>query len=307
MPPTAPVPGDSTTSTETPIETSSDRPASGTRQQPIPPASEPMQYRAIGLVKGTYQPSPEQFTRGMMVTEDGTAIGAVLLGRVMSLVKKHLDLAQNHLWVVYPRTRDKNEDLHLQIVGVWEPEKLSLDKAQSTSDEAVRDEAAGDETASDASTAVAPQIDLEAPEAQDGYFSIRGEVLYYSADEQRLIVKIQQSPRSDDDPGKAFKLNLKGSLPGNKTVGYFWDLQVQREHNLLAVQEGSLIALVPPKKRKPGEISPDRRRSSSVGAPRRTQGQRPPLRMSDRPNITPPAPRREPIAKPVKRPKDGSA
>ncbi|MDJ0707531.1 MAG: hypothetical protein QNJ46_30010 [Leptolyngbyaceae cyanobacterium MO_188.B28] len=99
------------------------------RQQPISPPSEPMQYRAIGLVRGHYQPSEEQFNRGNLVTEDEVPINAVLLGRVTSLIKKHLDLSKPHLWVVYPRTRDKTEnaeiDLHVQIVGVWEPETLN--------------------------------------------------------------------------------------------------------------------------------------------------------------------------------------
>ena len=94
-------------------------------QLPIPPASEPMQYRAIGLIKGTYIPSEEQFTRGMLTTEDNQTIDAVLLGRVMSLVKKHVDLTTPHLWVVYPRTRPKDEHLHAQIVGIWEPDNLN--------------------------------------------------------------------------------------------------------------------------------------------------------------------------------------
>lgn len=83
------------------------------RQQPIPPPSEPMQYRAIGLVRGRYVASDEQFTQGKMVTSDGTELDAVLLGRIMSLVKNHLDLEAEHLWVVYPRTRQENDNLHL--------------------------------------------------------------------------------------------------------------------------------------------------------------------------------------------------
>ncbi|WP_445241346.1 hypothetical protein [Microcoleus vaginatus] len=94
------------------------------RQHPIPPPSEPRQYRAVGLVRGRYTQSEEQFTRGMLIAADGTAIDAVLLGRVMSLVKNHLDLEQEHLWVVYPRTRQEDGNLHAQIMGVWEPETL---------------------------------------------------------------------------------------------------------------------------------------------------------------------------------------
>jgi hypothetical protein len=345
-----------------------DRQSAVLRQQPIPPASEPMQYRAIGLIYGKYEASVEQFTRGMLITEDGTAIDAVLLGRVMSLVKKHLDLEQSHLWVVYPRTRNKtseeDNDLHMQIVGVWEPEKLAPGKPQSlngitdseagsgeiadrevtdgevasgevangevASGEAASSEVASGEAASSevASGEVAenkmPLPDqIEEVEPKDGYFSIRGEVLFYAAEEQRLIVKIQQSPRPGSDQGKAFKLNLNGALPGNKSVGYFWDLQVQRQENLLVVQEGSVIGLVPPKKRKPGSV-PERRRPGGGGAFR---GQRPSRvgdrsaspaenRSSSRPehhsasaeNRPVPAPpaRREPIAKPIKRPKNES-
>ncbi len=84
--------------------------------------------RAIGLVRSTYTPSEEQFTRGVMLTDDGSEVEAVLLGRVMSLVRNHLALDREHLWVVYPRTRDREGTLHLQVVGVWEPENLSHDE-----------------------------------------------------------------------------------------------------------------------------------------------------------------------------------
>jgi len=70
-------------------------------------------------------PATNNFLKGTLVATDGTQINAVLLGRIMSLVKNHLDLEQEHLWVVYPRTGQ--HDGHLQIVGVWEPEKLSRD------------------------------------------------------------------------------------------------------------------------------------------------------------------------------------
>ncbi len=106
------------------------------RQLPIPPASEPKQYRAIGLIYGKYVPSDEQFTRGNLIAADDLAIDSVLLGRVMSLVKKHIDLEKPHLWVVYPRTRNKDRDLHAQIVGVWEPEKLNRSDDPATPDDA---------------------------------------------------------------------------------------------------------------------------------------------------------------------------
>ncbi len=95
------------------------------RQHPISPVTEPLQYRAIGVVRGQYVPSdPEQLTRGLIRTDDGSEIDAVVLGRVLSLVRRHLDLERSHLWVVYPRCREPGA-LHLQMVGVWEPSTLS--------------------------------------------------------------------------------------------------------------------------------------------------------------------------------------
>jgi len=107
------------------------------RQQPIPPPSEPMQYRAIGLVRGRYRASDEQFTQGILLTTDGVELNAVLLGRIMSLVKNHLDLEQDHLWVVYPRTRQENDTLHIQIVGVWEPENLAKNSTEEDEQDAL--------------------------------------------------------------------------------------------------------------------------------------------------------------------------
>ena len=94
------------------------------RLHPISPVTEPMQYRAIGVVRGQYVPTDaEQPTRGLIRTAEGTEIEAVVLGRVLSLVRRHLDMASPHLWVVYPRIREPGS-LHLQIVGVWEPSTL---------------------------------------------------------------------------------------------------------------------------------------------------------------------------------------
>ncbi|NJM64315.1 MAG: hypothetical protein HC851_00915 [Acaryochloris sp. RU_4_1] len=206
------------------------QPASALGQQPIPPPSEPMQYRAIGLVKGKYQPSEEQFNRGILITEDQTAVDAVLLGQVMSLVKKYLDLEQTYLWVVYPRTREKEETLHLQVVGVWSAEGFGSITA------AIEET----ELSEGSSQLLAP--------LQDGYFSVRGEIVFQSAERNYLLVKIQQSPRKSSDRSKAFKLKLSGNLT-DKTLGYFWDLHVQRQGEGLAVVNGQRIALVPPKRK----------------------------------------------------------
>jgi hypothetical protein len=256
--------------------------ASG-RQRPIPPPSEPKQYRAIGLVRGRYTASEEQFTRGEMTTSDGATVEAVLLGRVMSLVKNHLDLAEEHLWVVYPRTRELEQDLHLQIVGVWEPEKLQKSEDEDGSADAGVDAAStaedGPEAAEDGPEAPATTIsetDAEKPAVaddcspgyDDDYFSIRGEVVFYAPENKKVVVKIQQAPRKANDKAKAFKLQLEGDLNTEKAVGYFWDFQVNRTDKTLAIMESTSIGLVPPKKRPPGGFSKGPRRPGASGGRR---------------------------------------
>lgn len=284
--------GDSETTTNSVATTDSTeaQSANSDRQQPIPPPSEPMQYRAIGLIRGKYMPSAEQLTRGTLLTTDGTLIDAVLLGRVMSLVKNHLSLDQDHLWVVYPRTRQEEEQLHVQIVGVWEPEKLNKtpsnepNLAEETNSEAEEKEQVAPEV---------PEANGE-PDIQEGYFSIRGEVIYQSRENEDVIVKILQSPRRDSERAKLFKLKLKGYL-GSRVVGHFWDLHAQLQANTLQIQEANDICQIPsqkPRKRKNG----NNRKRRRPARPMRGSNQSP-IRHGDQA-----APKRkEPLPKPVKR------
>ncbi|WP_181256641.1 hypothetical protein [Merismopedia glauca] len=200
----------------------SDRPTDSTRGLPIPPAGEIMQYRAIGLVKGRYIPSLEQFTQGTLISEDNTLIDTVLLGRVMSLIKKHIDLSQNHLWVVYPRVGKEDNKLHLQIVGIWEPKTLKP-KDNETEE---------------------PEAETEAESPKDGYFSIRGDVIYQSTEDPHLIVKIKQAARKQGEKPKFFKLKLQGSL-ADRMVGHFWELNVQRQGETLVIESGTDIGELP--------------------------------------------------------------
>lgn len=224
---------------------------------PIPIPSERMQYRAIGLIKGKYVASEEQFNRGDIALEDGTLIDAVLLGRVTSLIKKHVDLETPHLWVVYPRTLYKEENepaLHMQIVGIWEPETLSAKKAEQDEEEG-------------------PGI-LSSEAAEEKHcdrFSIRGEVAKYSEEDSEIVINIVQKSKSESaKPKRPFKLLVKGTLNG-RTTGYFWDLEVEREGGLLILKSAKSIAVVPPKKKsKDDRKRGGPRRSSAASKPRTT-------------------------------------
>lgn len=275
------------------------------RQHPIPPPSEPRQYRAVGLVRGRYTQSEEQFTRGMLIAADGTAIDAVLLGRVMSLVKNHLDLEQEHLWVVYPRTRQEDGNLHAQIMGVWEPETLK--KPAEPSSDGENQDAAEIDSSGEASITPLPPSE---PDVEDGYFSIRGEVIYQSQEEEKyVIVKIKQAPRKNDDKMKFFKLKLKGDL-ATKAIGFFWDFHVKLQADSLMIEQANNIGALPIKKRKfpPGSGKPGGYKGGGGKRPftPRPSGDGAPV---GRPNIKSAAPaaappaRKEPLAKPVKKPK----
>ncbi|MEH2257977.1 hypothetical protein [Nostoc sp.] len=280
------------------------------RQQPIPPPSEPMQYRAIGLVRGRYHASSEQFTQGTLLTADGVELNAVLLGRIMSLVKNHLDLEKEHLWVVYPRTRQENDTLHIQIVGVWEPENL----AKNSTDEDESDFELQELETLDDGLSENSELNTTAPrpssEVADGGFSVRGEVVYQSFDAKSLVVKIRQAPRKSTDKPKYFKLKLRGVLT-TKAVGKFWDFQAKREADVLVVEKAEAIADLPKKRKPPFKGGP--RAGSGGGAggrkpfpPRRTGETPRPIKKTstggDPSVVSKPIPR-TPAPKPIKRPK----
>ena len=284
------------------------------RQRPIPPPSEPTQYRAIGVVRGTYYPSDEQFTRGNMVMADGSHVEAVLLGRVMSLVRNHLQLDQEHVWVVYPRTREREATLHLQIVGVWEPENLSNDEDSVEPGDDLTDDAIGEvaqEKAPKVKTSSEDPLQyVPSSEVDTDVFSIRGEIITHEPENRKVSVKIQQVLRKkgEKEPSmKYFKLNLEGDLKG-KVLGYFWDLDVKRDGQDLRILSGTSIILVMPKKY-PKRPMMGGRRPMGAGGGNRRPGGGPPGRGGDRPPASPPPTRREgevAPAKPVMKRKEDS-
>jgi hypothetical protein len=281
------------------------------RQQPIPPPSESMQYRAIGLVRGRYHASSEQFTQGTLLTADGVELNAVLLGRIMSLVKNHLDLEKEHLWVVYPRTRQENDTLHIQIVGVWEPENLAKNSTDEDESDLELQELEKDDDGLSENSELNTTALIPSSEVADGGFSVRGEVVYQSFDAKSLVVKIRQAPRKSTDKPKYFKLKLRGVLT-TKAVGKFWDFQAKREADVLVVEKAEAIADLPKKRKPPFKGGPRAGGGGGAGGrkpfpPRRSSGETPrPIKKTgssgDSPVISKPIPK-TPAPKPIKRPK----
>ncbi len=195
------------------------------RDHPIPAVTEPMQYRAIGIVRGIYRPqNSNQFTRGFLLDEGGEEIEAVVLGRVMTLMKRHLVMDRPHLWVVYPRCRQVDK-LHLQIVGIWEPS--TLEKSINL------------EPNSNFQQNISEVIKDELPEGDD-YFSIRGELIFTRPETTDLVVKVRQKQRSDRTRSLPFKLQLKGSIP-LQNLRSFVSLKMRRRGQELHLEDHEII------------------------------------------------------------------
>lgn len=206
------------------------------RHHPISPVTEPMQYRAIGVVRGLYVPSdPEQLTRGLIRTDDGVEIEAVVLGRLLTLMRRHLNLEESHLWVVYPRSKEE-EGLHLQMVGVWEPSTLAV--AEPSGEAAEGEPTEGEPPGELAEAEASDQL----PEGDD-YVSVRGELIYTRPETGDLVVKVRQQPRPDGSKPVPFKLQLKGDVP-LEHLRHFVALNLRRQGQHLQLESFEVIGPV---------------------------------------------------------------
>ena len=192
---------------------------------PIPLVTDPLQYRAIGLVRGIYKPQDdENFTRGTLIDSKGNEIDSVLLGRVINLIRNHVCLEKPHLWVVYPRCRN-NQNLHLQVTGIWEPSTLKKDL--------IKQEGLNKDSSS--------KVDSDDLLEGDDYFSIRGELVFTKPEEKEVVIKIRQKPRNQQKKALPFKVKLKGDVPINY-LKHFVSLNVRRIDYQLFVEDFQAIA-----------------------------------------------------------------
>ena len=198
------------------------------QNHPIPSVTDPLQYRAIGIVRGIYKPQDDQnFTRGAIIDSNGNEIDSVVLGRVITLIRKHVSLEKPHLWVVYPRCRS-NQNLHLQITGIWEPSTLNKDFC---------DQDGGNKSSSF-------KVDSDDLLEGDDYFSIRGELIFTKPEEKEMVIKIRQKQRNQQKKSSPFKVNLKGEVP-SKYLKHFVSLDVRRVDYQLLVEDFQIIAQLP--------------------------------------------------------------
>ncbi|MBO8218683.1 hypothetical protein [Prochlorococcus marinus] len=181
-------------------------------KNPIPQVTNQLQYRAIGIINGKFTPhDSEQLNRGFLTDNEGEKIETVVLGKALSLLKKHIDLKKSYYWVVYPKNKN-TQNLHLQIAGIWDPYQLNDFPNNSSKTKF--------------------EILLEELDLKDNYFSVRGELVYVNTKKQEIVIKICSASKLKNLKNKNFKLVIKGELSLD-LLNSFVSLDVNRDGKTL--------------------------------------------------------------------------
>jgi len=189
-------------------------------KNPIPKVTNQLQHRAIGIINGKFTPlDSEQLNRGFLIDNKGEKIETVVLGKALSLLKKHIDLNKNYYWVVYPKNKN-TQNLHLQVAGIWDPYKLN-------------------DFANDSSKTNFSKL-LEELDLKDNYFSVRGELVFVNTKKKEFVIKICPATKSKNLKNKNFKLVIKGEL-SLKLLNSFVSLDINRDGNALKLIKYEVI------------------------------------------------------------------
>jgi len=189
-------------------------------KNPIPKVTDPLQYRAIGIVNGKFTPhDSEQLNKGLITDNEGEKIETVVLGKALSLLKKHIDLNKNYYWVVYPKNKN-TQNLHLQVAGIWDPVQLNdLPKNSSKIN----------------FSKLLEELDLK-----DNYFSVRGELVFVNKSKKEIVIKICSTSKLKNLKNKNFKLTIKGEI-SIELLNNFVSLDVNRDGNTLKLHKYEVI------------------------------------------------------------------
>ena len=189
-------------------------------RNPIPKVTNKLQYRAIGIVNGIFIPhSIDQLNRGYLSDIKGNKIETVILGKALSLLKKHIDLKKSYFWIVYPKNKN-TQSLHLQVAGIWDPYQLNDFPNNSSKTNFSK---------------LLEELDLK-----DNYFSIRGELVFVNTQKNEFVIKICAASKQKNLKNKNFKLSIKGEL-SMKLLNSFVSLDVNRDENSLKLLNYEVI------------------------------------------------------------------
>jgi len=189
-------------------------------KNPIPKVTNQLQHRAIGIVNGTFIPHvSEELNRGFLIDNKGEKIETVVLGKALSLLKKHIDLKKSYYWIVYPKNKN-TQNLHLQVAGIWDPYQLN-------------------DFPNDSSKTNFSKL-LEELDLKDNYFSVRGELVFVNAQKKEIVIKICSDLKSKKLKNKNFKLVIKGEL-SLELLHSFVSLDINRDGNSLKLIKYEVI------------------------------------------------------------------
>ena len=189
-------------------------------KNPIPSVTNQLQQRAIGIINGKFTPhDSEQLNRGFLIDNKGEKIETVVLGKALSLLKKHIDLRKSYYWIVYPKNKN-TQKLHLQVAGIWDPYQLNDFQSVSSKTNFSK---------------LLQEIDLE-----DNYFSVRGELVFVNTQKKEIVIKIKCTKKSRNLKNKNFKLVIKGEL-SIKLLNSFVSLDIKRDGNYLELMNHEVI------------------------------------------------------------------
>jgi len=181
-------------------------------KNPIPKVNNQLQYRAIGIINGKFTPhDPKRLNRGFLIDSKGEKIETVVLGKALSILKKHIDLKKSHYWVVYPKNKN-TQNLHLQVAGIWDPYQLN-------------------DFQNDSSTTNFSKL-LKELDLKDNYFSVRGELVFVNTQKKEIVIKINAAAKLKNLKNKNFKLVIKGEL-SLELLNSFVSLDITRDGNSL--------------------------------------------------------------------------
>jgi len=189
-------------------------------KNPIPKVTNQLQYRAIGIVNGKFIPHDnDQLNRGFIIDNKGEKIETVVLGKALSLLKKHIDLKKSYFWIVYPKNKN-TQNLHLQVAGIWDPYQLN-------------------DLPNDSSKTNFSKL-LEKLDLKDNYFSVRGELVFVNHQKKEVVIKICSTSKPKNLKNKNFKLVIKGEL-SLELLNSFISLDVIRNGNSLTLIKYEVI------------------------------------------------------------------
>ena len=181
-------------------------------KNPIPKVTNQLQHRAIGIINGKFTPNGiDQLNRGFLIDNKGEKIETVVLGKALSLLKKHIDLNKSYYWIVYPKNKN-TQNLHLQLAGIWDPYQLN-------------------NFPNDSSKTNFSKL-LEELDLKDNYFSVRGELVFVNTQKKEIVIKICPDLKSNKLKNKNFKLVIKGEL-SLELLHSFVSLDINRDGNSL--------------------------------------------------------------------------